>query len=80
MGPYVDLADEFAAALAPALGKNTAQRALERAAAALGRHPEALHANDRQALCERLGPMLETLVGRAVADDLLRRLRCGPGE
>lgn len=70
-GPY---AERIIATLSPALGPHTATRALHLAAQKLGREPASLDASHAPELRARLEPMLKTLVGRAVARELLDAL------
>lgn len=68
-------AQRILAVLEPAVGRHTARRALDIALRRTGREVAGLSADDHEAVCEVLAPMLRTLVGRAVADRLMSNFR-----
>lgn len=57
--------------LEPLLGRFTARKAMELAAQQCGATPATLGAADIGCVCERLHPMLRTLVGAATATEVL---------
>jgi hypothetical protein len=59
------------AVLEPLLGRFTARKALELAAEQCERTLEGLGAGDVACVCERLHPMLRTLLGAATASEVL---------
>ena len=68
------LSQRVFAALEPALGKHTAERALELVCKKTGVSASELGPADIESVRAVLGPMLRTLLGRAKTEQLLAKL------